>query len=507
MNFDERPLERVSQSVPSMNAEGKTLRLATGIAGLDDVLAGGFPAERMYLVHGLPGVGKTTLALQFLLEGVRLGESVLYISLSETEQEIRQVAASHGWSLDGVSLYELTSAEQTLHLDENTLYSTEDVELRETISVLLKEVDRLRPSRVVFDSLSEIRLLSQTGSLYRRQILGLKRFFAGRNCTVLLLDDRTGLDVDNQVESLAHGVVALEQAPKQYGADRRRLRVVKLRGSTFRSGHHDFDVREGGLVVFPRLIAAEHRTETTADPLPSGVTSLDKMLGGGLDRATATLVLGPAGTGKSAIAAQFVDAAAARGEHVSLFLFEERAGTLHKRTRQLGMDLEKSCRDGHLTIRQVDPAELAPDEFTHMVREDIEQRGSKLVVIDSINGFFTAMPEERYMTLQIHELLAYLSEKGVATIMTMAQSGVVGSMTSPIDISYLSDTVLLLRYFEDAGRVRKAISVLKKRSGAHEDTIRELSLDHHGVHIGDALSNMRGVLTGVPTLEPKLERD
>jgi circadian clock protein KaiC len=456
----------------------------------------------MYLVHGTPGVGKTTLALQFLIEGARQNEPVLYISLSETEDEIKQVAASHGWSLDGVSLYELTSAEQSLHLDDNTLYATEDVELRETISVLLAEVERLRPTRVVFDSLSEIRLLSQTGSHYRRQILGLKRFFSGRNCTVLLLDDRSGRDADNQVESLAHGVISLEQAPKQYGTDRRRLRVVKLRGSTFRSGHHDFDVREGGLVVFPRLVAAEHRSEVTAKPLPSGIDALDKMLGGGLDRATATLILGPAGTGKSAIAAQFVDAAAKRSEHVSLFLFEERVGTLQKRTRQLGMALEKSIAEGHLTVRQVDPAELSPDEFTHLVRSDIEEKNARLVVIDSINGYFTAMPHEHYMTLQIHELLAYLAEKGVATIMTMAQSGIVGTMTSPIDISYLSDTVLLLRYFESAGRVRKAISILKKRSGSHEDTIRELTLDGHGVHIGDALRNMRGVLTGVPVLDP-----
>ena len=479
---------------------GPTPRLATGIAGLDDILAGGLPADRMYLVHGLPGVGKTTLALQFLLEGARNGERVLYISLSETRREIEQVADSHGWRLDALSLYELTSAEAKLPLEDNTLYATEDVELQETMRALLAEVERLRPSRVVFDSLSEIRLLSQRGSLYRRQILSIKRFFAGRSCTVLLLDDRSAAGPDMQVESLAHGVISLDQTPREYGADRRRLRVVKLRGSTFRSGHHDFIVRKGGLVVFPRLIAAEHRSDAISEPLPSGIASLDRILGGGIDRASSTLVVGPAGTGKSAIAAQFAAAAAARGETASMFLFEERIGTLKKRAAQLGAPLDAHVAAQRLRLRQVDPAELAPDEFAQMVRDDVEEHGARLVVIDSINGYFTAMPEERFMTLHMHELLAFLAERGVATIMTMAQAGIVGQMTSPVDISYLSDTVLLLRYFEANGHVRKALSVLKKRTGQHEDSIRELTLGRAGIHLGQPLHAMRGVLTGVPTL-------
>ncbi|MBX3210527.1 MAG: AAA family ATPase [Labilithrix sp.] len=482
------------------NGEIDGSRVTTGSRGLDDVLGGGLPEDRMYLVHGLPGVGKTTLALQFLLEGVRRGEKVLYVTLSETEHEIRQVADSHGWSLDGITLYELSAAEQNRRLNDNTLYAAEDVELKETMSLLLDQVVRTRPARVVFDSLSEIRLLAQSGPLYRREILGLKQFFAGRNCTVLLLDDRSAREPDLQVESLAHGVIALEQSAREYGSDRRRLRVVKLRGSSFRSGYHDFVVRRGGLVVFPRLVAAEHRSDEAARDLPSGVPELDTMLGGGLDRATSTLIVGPAGSGKSLLATQFVAAAAARGENATLFLFEERSGTLRRRTKNLGIDLD-APRGGRITIRQVDPAELAPDEFTHLVRDEVEANDSRVIVIDSINGYFTAMPEERFMTLHMHELLAYLDERGVATILTMSQGGVVGTMTSPIDVSYLSDTVILLRYYEHRGRVRKAISVLKKRSGAHEDAIRQLTFGSDGVRLGEPLSEMRGVLTGVPVIE------
>lgn len=474
----------------------------TGVTGIDDVLGGGLPANRLYLVKGEPGVGKTTLALQFLLEGKRLGERVLYVTLSETKEEIRQVSESHGWSLDGVDLFELSSAEQTRRLDdENTLYAPADVDLKETVRVLLEEVERVKPRRVVFDSLSEIRLLAQTPIRYRRQLLALKQYFAGRACTVLLLDDRTADATDLQVESLAHGVVLLEQVPQAYGTDRRRLRVVKLRGSPFRSGYHDFIVATGGLVVFPRLVAAEHRSELLTEPLPSGLPTLDRLLGGGVDRSTATLLIGPAGTGKSALATQFACAAAERGEVASLFIFEERIGTLRRRAQHLGMPLEGAIANGKARVHQIDPAELAPDEFTSLVRDAVDKHGARVVVIDSINGYFTAMPERRSLTLQMHELLGYLSERGVASILTMAQAGLVGAaMTSPVDLSYLADTIVMFRYFETAGRLSKALSVLKKRSGAHEETIRAFDMGPEGIRIGPPLSNMHGVLTGLPRL-------
>jgi circadian clock protein KaiC len=485
-----------------IESEGNLQRAATGIPGLDDILGGGLPEHRLYLVRGNPGVGKTTLALQFLLAGVPLGERVLYITLSETEAEIRQVAASHGWSLDGVSLFELSSAEQTLRLDdENTLYAPEDVDLKETVRVLLEQVQSVDPHRVVFDSLSEIRLLAQTSMRYRRQLLALKQFFAERDCTVMLLDDHASDGEDQQVASLAHGVLALEQTAATYGADRRRLRVVKLRGSPFRSGYHDFRLRKGGLVVYPRLTAAEHRTTLTLQPIGSDVPELDAMLGGGIDRATCTLLMGPAGIGKSSLATQFALAANRRGEAASIFLFEERIGTWRHRCRHLGMDVETAMDNGLLKVHQVDPAELAPDEFTHLVRADIEAGGARLVVIDSITGYLNAMVDGKHLSLQLHELLGFLSERQVASIVTMAQSGLIGSnMVSPVDISYLADTIVLLRYYESAGRVRKAMSVLKKRAGGHEDSIRELGLGSAGVNVGPPLSGMHGVLSGVPRI-------
>jgi circadian clock protein KaiC len=473
-------------------------RDTTGIEGLDDILSGGLPKHRLYLIKGTPGVGKTTLALEFLLEGLRQGERVLYITLSETEEEVRQIASSHGWSLEGMNLYELSSAEQTLRLDdENTLYATADVDLKETVRDLLDEVERVKPQRVVFDSLSEIRLLAQTSIRYRRQLLALKQHFIGRACTVLLLDDAS--DESDQVESLAHGVLTLEQTAMGYGADRRRLRVTKLRGSTFRSGHHDYVVTTGGLQVFPRLIASEHRSALLATSLASGVPALDALLGGGIDRSTATLMIGPAGAGKSALATQFACASAARGEPAALFLFEERIGTLRRRAQHLGMPLDEQLAAGSVRVHQIDPAELAPDEFTYLVCGAIEKHGAKIIVIDSINGYFSAMPEARFLSLQLHELLSYLSERGVASILTMAQSGLVGPhMQSPIDLSYLADTVVMLRYFEAEGRLRKAISVLKKRSGHHEDTIRELQMSGGGMQIGPPLTHLRAVLTGAP---------
>jgi circadian clock protein KaiC len=489
----------VAMEKPKSTVDNTLARDGTGIEGLDHLLGGGLPTSRLYLVKGMPGVGKTTLALQFLMDGARKGERVLYITLSETADEIHQVAESHGWTLDGVDVFELSSAEQTLRIEEeNTLYSAEDVDLKETVRVLLDQVERLQPRRVVFDSLSEIRLLSQTPTRYRRQLLALKQYFAGCECTVMLLDDRSCENSDVQIESLAHGVISLEQLPMQYGADRRRLRITKLRGSPFRSGYHDFVVRKGGLVAFPRLIAAEHRTDLLAEPISSGIAELDQILGGGVDRSTCTLIMGPAGAGKSAIATQFATASARRGQPAAVFLFEERLGTWRKRGQLFRQRVDELASSGLLRVHQVDPAELAPDEFTHLVRNAVEGQDARVVVIDSITSYFTAMPEARFLSQQMHELLSYLSERGVASIMTMAQAGMIGQMTSPVDVSYLADTVILLRYFETRGRIRKALSVLKKRSGPHEETIRALTLDSDGVHVGAPLEKMHGVLTGSP---------
>ena len=479
--------------------EHEVVRAPMGVAGLDDVLRGGLPVNRMYLVKGDPGVGKTTLALQFLMEGVRRGERTLYITLSETEEELRQVSASHGWSLEGISLFELSVAEEALRLrEENTLYASEDVDLKEVIAVLTERIEQLAPTRVVFDSLSEIRLLANSSARYRRQILALKQDLSGRKCTTLLLDDHTGGE-DLQVESLAHGVIVLERTAVLYGAERRRLRVSKLRGSSFRSGYHDYIVAQGGMVVFPRLVAAEHRTEWVAEPISSGVPALDAMLGGGVDRATCTLLLGPAGVGKSALACQFAVAAALRGERASIFLFEERVGTWLKRGENLGMPLTRLVKEGKLLVNQIDPAELAPDEFSHLVRTAVEEHDARIVVVDSITGYFTAMPEQRFLSLQMHELLSYLADRGVATLLTTTQTGVMGqNMSTAFEISYLADTIVVMRYFESEGRLHKAMSVLKKRSGQHEDTIRSVRLSASGVEVGETLTDLHGVLTGLP---------
>jgi circadian clock protein KaiC len=477
-------------------------RLGTGSAGLDTVLEGGFPANRLYLVEGDPGTGKTTLALQFLLEGARRGEPVLYVTLSETKEELTAVAGSHGWSLEGVCLHELVPPEESLKAEaQYTIFHPSEVELGETTRAVIEEVERIQPRRVVFDSLSEMRLLARDPLRYRRQILALKQFFAGRKSTVLLLDDRTSADADLQVQSIAHGVVMLEQLELDYGAERRRLRVSKLRGSRFRGGFHDFTIRTGGVEVFPRLVAAGRGCEFEPGSVASGVTALDALLGGGLDRGTATLVLGPAGCGKSSLAAHFAAASAARGERAAAFIFDEGVNTYLNRAAGLGTDLRAQVEAGRMSVQQVDPAELSPGEFAHDICLAVEQRGTRLVIIDSLNGYLQAMPDERFLMAQMHELLNYLNQRGVVTIMVMAQHGFMGTMSSPVDVSYLADTVVLLRYFEAAGAIRRAISVVKRRTGRHEDTIREMRLSSpHGVEVGEPLTGFRGVLTGVPVL-------
>jgi circadian clock protein KaiC len=473
----------------------------TGIPGLDDVLRGGLPRNRMYLVQGDPGSGKTTMGLQFLLEGRRHGESGIYISLSETRDEISAVAASHRWSLDGIHLVEMNAVEQQLTLeDENTLFEPSEVELRELMQRLLGDVERTGATRVVLDSLSEMRLLAHTSLRYRRHVLALKQFFAGRQCTVLLLDDRTSEDDDRQLQSLAHGVISLESRAVDYGSERRRLRVVKLRGVRPRGGYHELGILTGGMEVFPRLVAAEHRSETSPRVLASGVPELDALLGGGLDSGTATLIMGPAGSGKSTLALRFALSAAQRNERVAIFAFDERPGTITARLTGLNMDLDEHLRSGRVALRQVDPAEMGPGEFIALVRAAVERDQARVVVVDSLNGYMHAMPEERTLALQLHELLSYLGQLGVTTFLVMAQHGITGqALMSPVDVSYVADTVLLLRYFEAEGKVRKAISVVKKRTGAHEQTIREYSLGlPHGVRIGKPLSDFQGVLTGVP---------
>jgi circadian clock protein KaiC len=469
-----------------------------GVPGLDHVLSGGLPRHRVYLLHGDPGAGKTTLGLQFLLEGVRRGESSLYISLSESRVEVEQVARSHGWALEKLHLLEMGSVDRGAEPDtENTVFLPSEVELKETLKPLFDTVTKLSPRRVVVDSLSEIRLLSQSALHYRRQLMLLKQFFMGRDTTVLLLDDRTGGDL--QVLSLAHGVIALEQMPQSYGAERRRVRVAKLRGVSFRGGFHDYKIETGGLVVYPRLVAAEHEVEAERPTVTSGVPGLDALLGGGLDPGTSTLISGASGTGKSTLMAHYASAAAKAGVTGSLYLFDEGRHTLLKRSRALGIGLESHLASNRIKLRQVDPAELAPDELAQGIRDDVEKEGRGFIVIDSLNGYLHAMPDERFLTLQLHELLQYLAHKRVVTVLVMAQQGALTSEPeNPIDISYIADTIVLLRFFEGLGSVRKSISIIKKRSGPHESSIRELRIENDGVKVGEPLKDFRGVLTGVP---------
>jgi circadian clock protein KaiC len=476
-------------------------KVGTGIPGLDNVLNGGLTANRIYLIEGDPGSGKTTVGLQFLLEGRRLGEKGMYVSLSETKEELEGVARSHGWTLDDIFCFELLPSDDSLNPDaQSRLFHPSEVELSDTTRSILGEVARRAPSRVVFDSLSEMRLLAQHPLRYRRQVLALKQFFIGRHCTVLLLDDRTSADNDLQLHSLAHGVIALQHLAQEYGAERRRLRAVKMRGSAFRGGYHDFSIRTGGLEVFPRLVAAEHHRRFVAEPLQSGVGGLDRLLGGGLDRGTSTLIMGPAGSGKSTIAAQFLCAAARRGEKSAVFTFDESVATFLARAEGLGLAFRDAMDSGHVRVQQVDPGELSPGEFIYAIRDAVEKDGAKVVVIDSLNGYLNAMPEERYLTIQLHELLTYLGQQGVVTILIVAQAGLLGSnMQAPVDASYLADTVVALRYFEAEGGIHRAISVIKKRSGAHEHRLRELTLTGQGIKVGEPLDRYHGIFTGVPT--------
>ncbi len=474
-------------------------RARIGVTGLDNILGGGLPRDHIYLVEGDPGVGKTTLALRFLLEGVQSGEKALYITLSETAAEVRLIAESHGWSLDGLEMFELSSIEAQMRLDaENTVFHPSDVELTETTRAVLSHIDSVRPSRVVFDSLSELRLLAQSHLRYRREVLNLKTYFSRNRATVILLDDRTSDPNDMQLQSICHGVLSLQQQPPEYGGDRRRIRVVKLRGIPYQTGFHDFEIRKGGLVVYPRLVASGHGKPFVQTPVASGLPQLDEMLGGGLDRGTSTLLMGPTGVGKSVIVGQYAVAAAKRGEKVAIFAFDELRQITISRGDALGLEMSKYVDSGQIIIQQVDPAEMSPGSYSARIQE-LVAAGVSMVAIDSLNGYLLSMPAERYMYIHLHELLAYLGQLGVTTVMNMAQAGIVGSVVSPVEISYVADSVILFRYFETAGRVRKALSVVKKRTGRHEDTIRELSMNpHRGIAVGEPLTQFSGVLTSVP---------
>jgi circadian clock protein KaiC len=474
-------------------------RISTGIPGLNDVLLGGFPPGHFYLVEGDPGAGKTTLGLEFLLEGRKQGDRCLYVTLSETRRELADIAASHGWTLDGLDVCELGDIDRLKPERQYTVFHPAEIELNETTKRILDEVERLQATRVVFDSLSELRLLAREDLRYRRQILALKQFFASRDCTVLLLDDRSSPDENSQLQSIAHGVLLLERVATDYGTPRRRLSVAKMRGAEYRQGYHDFTIRPGGLHVYPRLVAAEHSAYPSMEEVTSGVAELDALLGGGILRGTSTLLMGPAGAGKSTLVTQYVTEEAARGNRVACYLYEETRSTFLARSRGMGMDVATHIESGKIHLQQVDPAEMSPGEFAHGVRRAVES-GVRMIVIDSLNGYLNAMPSERHLLIQMHELLTFLAQQGVLTLLTVAQHGLVGgTLQVPVEVSYLADTVIMLRFFETAGEVRQALSVVKKRHGYHERTIRELGFTPRGIRIGLPLREFQGVLTGTPS--------
>jgi circadian clock protein KaiC len=490
----------------SLQNTSSTAFISTGIPGLDNVLGGGLTRDRLYLVEGDPGAGKTTMALQYLAEGAARGETVLYITLAETEVELRAVAQAHGMSLEGVTVHEVIPDESLLDPSEQyTVLPPSEVELGETNNMILKLVEKLNPTRVVLDSLSELQLLSGSPLRYRRHVLALKQYFAKRACTSILLDDKTSLRGDQQVRSIAHCVISLQHTDSEYGAERRLVRVLKYRGVAFRRGPHDYSIVTGGLVVYPRIVAAESRELIRRAQVSSGLPALDLLLGGGIEEGSSTLVSGPAGTGKSSVAVQFVKAMTDRGERAAMFLFEESFNTLLNRSEGIGIDLHTPYESGALMVHQIDPAEMSPGEFSHAVCGAAD-KGAKVIVIDSLNGYMNAMPEAGFLATHLHEILTYLGQRGVVTFLIGVQNGIVGAMSTGMDVSYLADNVVVLRYFEAQGAVEKAISVFKKRGSRHETTLRKFDITPRGIAVGPVLSNFQGILTGVPAILSK-DRD
>ncbi len=481
-------------------------RTTTGVSGLDDILHGGLPSGQMYLLEGNPGTGKTTIALQFILEGARQKERTLYVTLSESKAELESAAASHGWSLDDVELVEFVPEEAALNAEDSyTVFHPNEVELASTIKKLIEEIERVQAQRVVLDSLSELRLLAAEPVKYRRQLLALKRYFAGRGMTTLLLDDRSGEGSDVQLQSIAHGVIRLQKNPRSYGITRRQMEVLKVRGSGFREGLHDYNISADGLEIFPRLVAAEHPADFQETLLPAGTPGLDAMFGGGVDRGSSTLIVGPTGVGKSSVVMQYVVAAASRGERAVLYSFDESVRSSCIRGQSLGLNINEQIANGRLSLKQIDPAELSPGEFVSQIRRAVTVDRARVIVIDSLNGFLHAMTGESDLPLQLHELLTFLGARGVATFLVMTQHGFMGETRTQSDVSYLADNVLLMRYFENEGSVQRAFSVIKKRSGAHETSIRELKLGNNGLEIGGPLTQFRGILSGTPDTRPVLQ--